>query len=312
MKLKAMILLITLNVLIFSNVYSTQNAHVTTDYSGRIGALVQAPNDTIDPAKTDTTDIDFKNKKIRITENEEGTSIEVKKKEDEDEWENFDEDKEFDFDFEEDESFDLHWAGFEIGMNNYLNNDFSMNLSDENSFMELNTGKSWNVNINFIEYDTRLIGEKFGVGTGMGIEFNDYRFDNRQPIKKDNNQIIPDTSYRQFSPDKAKLTTTYITVPVIFEYQTPAGSDTKFYIAAGIIGGLKLGSHTKVVYDENGDKNKDKNRSDFYLAPFRYGYTVRMGYGFVKVFANYYETALFQKDKGPQLHPFTIGFHISF
>ena len=312
MKLKAITLLMTFYMFMFSHVYSTQNVHFNAVNSGSFEYPEQSPSDTIDPAKTDTTDIDFKNKKIRITENEESTSIEVRKKDESEDWEDFDDDKEFDFDFQEDESFDIHWAGFEMGINNYLNNDFSMNLSDENSFMELNTGKSWNVNINFIEYDTPLIGEKFGVGTGMGIEFNDYRFDNRQPIKKENNQIIPDTSYNQFSPDKAKLTTTYITVPVIFEYQTPAGSDTKFYIAAGIIGGLKLGSHTKVVYDDKGDKNKDKNRSDFYLAPFRYGYTVRMGYGFVKVFANYYETPLFQEGKGPQRHPFTIGFHLTF
>jgi hypothetical protein len=67
-----------------------------------------------------------------------------------------------------------------------------------------------------------------------------------------------------------------------------------------------------VVYEDRGDKNKDKNRSDFFLSPFRYGYTARAGYGFLKIFANYYNTALFEKGKGPQLYPFTIGFMLSF
>ena len=269
----------------------------------------------------DTTLIKFKGKNIRIVEDEDGTHIDVKQKNeetdfDDEDWEHEwnDDDEEFDLDFGEDEDFDVHWAGFEIGLNNYVNNDFSMSLSEANSYMDLNTGKSWNVNLNFIEYDLNLIGKRFGIGTGMGIEFNDYRFDNQLPIKKGDNQIMVDSTYAnpEYNLEKGKLTTTYITVPLIFEYQAQVSKDNKLFFSLGIIGGMKLGSHTKVVYKNDGDKNKDKNRSDFYLSPFRYGYTARVGYGFLKLFANYYEVALFEKDKGPQLHPFTIGFMVSF
>ncbi|MFP4620009.1 MAG: outer membrane beta-barrel protein [Bacteroidales bacterium] len=288
------------------------------------GTYVFAQEDTLEPGKQeDTTYIKFKGKNIRITEDEKGTSIEVKKEEqgwdfEEEEREHHWSDRsdngpDLDWDFGEDKGFDVHWSGFEIGLNNYLNKNFSMSLSEENSYMDLNTGKSWNVNLNFIEYDLALIGEGFGVGTGMGIEFNDYRFDNRLPIKKNDGSVIVDSTYvnRGYNREKAKLTTTYITVPVIFEYQARVGDHNKLFFSAGVIGGMKLGSHTKVIYKDDGDKNKDKNRNDFFLSPFRYGYTVRAGYGFLKIFANYYETTLFEKDKGPQLHPFTIGFMLS-
>ena len=281
-----------------------------------------AVEDTLEPdPQKDTTHIRFKGKNIRITEDEDGTSIEVKKEDeewdfDDEEWEHEWNNKgpDFDWDFGEDEDFDVHWAGFEIGLNNYVNNDFSMSLSEANSYMDLNTGKSWNVNLNFIEYDLNLAGENFGVGTGLGIEFNDYRFDNQMPIKKADNRIVVDSSYSNagYNLEKAKLTTTYITVPLIFEYQTQISNDNKFFISLGMIGGMKLGSHTKVVYKNQGDKNKDKERSDFFLSPFRYGYTFRAGYGFLKVFANYYDVPLFEKNKGPQLRPFTIGFMLSF
>lgn len=279
--------------------------------------------DTVSPKK-DTTEFRFKNKEVRITEDEKGTDIEVRDKEeeewdfDEEGWEHdWDDDNGpgFDFDFGEEDDFDIHWAGFEIGMNNFLNSDFSLNLSEENQFMDLNTGKSWNVNINFIEYDLNLIGERFGLGTGLGLEFNDYRFDNQLPIVKGNGGIEVDSTYAggEYNVEKAKLTSTYITVPLFLEYQVQVGNDnSKFFLGAGIIGGLKLGSHTKVKYDKNGDNKKNKNRSDFYLSPFRYGYTVRAGYGFLKLFANYYDTSLFEPDRGPELHPFTIGFMLSF
>ncbi|MBS3807063.1 MAG: outer membrane beta-barrel protein [Bacteroidales bacterium] len=279
--------------------------------------------DTVSPKK-DTTEFRFKNKQVRITEDEKGTDIEVRDKDekegdfDDGEWDqdrDDDEGPDFDFDFNEGDDFNVHWAGFEIGLNNYLNNEFSLNLSEENQYMDLNTGKSWNVNINFIEYDLNLIGERFGVGTGLGLEFNDYRFDNQLPIEKSNGGIQPDLTYEDpdYNVEKAKLTTTYITVPLIMEYQVQVGKDNnKFFLGAGIIGGLKLGSHTKVKYDKDGDNKKNKNRSDFYLSPFRYGYTVRAGYGFLKLFANYYDTPLFEPGKGPALHPFTIGFMLSF
>jgi len=190
-----------------------------------------------------------------------------------------------------------------------------MSLSEENDYMDLNTGKSWNVNLNLLEYDINLIGKRFGVGTGLGLEFNDYRFDNLLPVDKGPDGVIVDSTYAggEYNVEKAKLTTTYITVPLLFEYQVNVGEDNnKFFLGAGIIGGLKIGSHTKVVYDRNGDEKKNKNRSDFYLSPFRYGYTVRAGYGFLKVFANYYDTPLFESGKGPQIHPFTVGFMLSF
>ena len=317
MKKLTFILLISFSIVLVNITEASVLKSFTTEHG--VAHIEMRVNDTIKPSKKDTskrdtTEINFKKKKITITSDKEGTSIDVKR-EGRKESSEFDNDDESDINFDFGKSrgnFDIHWSGFEFGINNYLNKDFSMNLSEENSFMELNTSKSWNINLNFIEYDVPIIRENFGIGTGMGIEFNDYRFDNLSPIKKADDQIISDTSYNNMNVEKAKLTTTYITVPILFEYQTPVGDDNKFFITAGIIGGIKIGSHTKIVYNEDGDRKKEKNRGDFYLSPLRYGYTLKMGYGFLKVFANYYETTLFQKEKGPELHPFTVGFNISF
>lgn len=313
-------------LVILSLIFTLYGAGYTLGNKPEIRMLnkgIQLQADTVTPGK-DTTEFRFKNKKVRITEDEKGTDIEVH---DEEEDRDFDEedwdhdwnddggDKQFDFDFGESDKFDIHWAGFEIGLNNYMNSNFSMNLSEANRYMDLNTGKSWNVNLNLLEYDVNLIGKRFGIGTGLGLEFNDYRFDNQLPVVKGANGIGVDSSYAEggYHVEKAKLTTTYITVPLIMEYQVKVGdSDNKFFLGAGLLGGLKLGSHTKVKYEKDGDSKKNKNRSDFYLSPFRYGYTVRAGYGFLKLFANYYDTSLFESGKGPELHPFTIGFMLSF
>ena len=43
--------------------------------------------------------------------------------------------------------------------------------------MNLNTGKSWNHNLNFLEYGFGLGTSYVGLVTGMGFEFSNYVFD---------------------------------------------------------------------------------------------------------------------------------------
>jgi hypothetical protein len=108
--------------------------------------------------------------------------------------------------------------------------------------------------------------------------------------------------------EKSKFTTSYLTVPLLLEFQVPAGRRNKrLFISGGVIGGLKIGSHTKVVYKEDGNRKKDKNRGDFNLSPLRYCVTARIGYRALKVFANFYLTPLFQEDTGRELYPFSVG-----
>lgn len=314
-------LILTFIILSFTfNCYSQSMEDKLNELESEVEDTI--PEDTIKSKKKDTTNINFKNKQVRITEDEEGTTIQVKKKDedewdfDDDEWDDFDNDHEgFHLDFMEDEGFDVHWSGFEIGMNNFLNDNYSMSLSEENEYLDLNTGKSWNININFLEYDLNLIGENLGIGTGMGLEMMDFRFDSRVPIKKGTDGIEVDSSYmnNDYNLDKAKLNTTFLTVPLLLEFQAPAKSRNKFFITVGVIGGLKLGSHTKTVYkDESGARQKDKGQSDLYISPIRWGYTARIGYGALKLFGNYYDTGLFEKGKGPKIHPFSVGLMVSF
>ena len=83
-------------------------------------------------------------------------------------------------------------------------------------------------------------------------------------------------------------------------------SKHRIFFSTGVIGGVKIGSSTKVQY-EGTEKGKDKTRNDFNLSQFRYGLTARIGYGGFRVFANYYPTPLFEEGKGPELYPFTVG-----
>lgn len=206
-----------------------------------------------------------------------------------------------------------HWAGFAFGLNNFVDRDFSMSRTDENRFMDLNTGKSWNYNLNLFEQSFGLYSDKIGLVTGLGFAFNNYHFDGNNSITKDSlgNTVSLDYGARGINLEKTKLATTYLNLPLLLEFQLPGPPKKRLYFSLGVVGGLKLGSHTKVIYKLDG-KQKDKIRDDFNLSPLRYAYTARVGYRNLQVYGNYYATPLFEKNRGPELFPIDVGLCLSF
>jgi hypothetical protein len=175
------------------------------------------------------------------------------------------------------------------------------------NFMDLNTDRSWTYGLNMFQHDFGLGTNKVGIVTGLGIEWSNYNFDRDMNIRRDSIGIIQpyDISYLG-SIQKNKLSTTYLNIPLLLEFQIPGGKKS-VYLSGGILGGIKLGSHSKIVYKENGDKKKIKDKDDYNLNSLRYGITVRAGYKGLNLFATYYPTPLFEKNKGPELYPFYVG-----
>jgi hypothetical protein len=196
-----------------------------------------------------------------------------------------------------------HWEGIEFGFNAFDKPDYSMYNAADKDFMSLNQGKSLEFDFNFYELNIGLCKNYVGLVSGMGLSFNNYRFENPYTLKKDQFMTVPQ-SLNPENLSKTKLAITYLNVPLLLEFQIPVNhNEGRLFVNGGIIGGVKIGSHTKVKY---GDK-KDKDRSGFNLNSFKYEATARVGYKDICLFANYSLTPLFQSGKGPELTPFTIG-----
>lgn len=279
----------------------------------------QNPDSTQSADKTDTTHLMLGKKKITIIDNNGETDIKVteRDKDNQDSVEESDtEGSSHDYDNDNDnwkekkhnKSFKGHWDACQIGINSYLSADKSTSLPAEADFMSLNTNKSININLNMAQQSFGLIGRNFGIVTGLGLEFSNYAFDRDMTIDKVNNQIVA-VDLTTLNPYKSKLTTTYLTVPLLIELQSPGDKrSNRFFINAGVVGGVKLGSHTKFKYKEDGDKQVKKNKDDFNLNALRYGFTGRIGIKHLSLYGTYYPVALFEKNKGPELYPFMVGF----
>lgn len=204
--------------------------------------------------------------------------------------------------------FNGHWAGIEMGFNNYTNSDYTMELAPEISYMDLNTNKSWAFALNFMEYELPVVKDYAGFVTGLGLQWNSYAFDNNISLVKNDAGIIVGEVEDVYNFEKNKLNTLFLDVPLIFEFQVPVGQkDKRFHFAAGIVGSVKLSAKTKQVYERNNQVYRDKVKGDYQLSPLRYGATVRFGYQSLKLYANYSLVPLFESGKGPELYPFTVG-----
>ena len=202
-----------------------------------------------------------------------------------------------------------HWAGIEFGFNNYVTSDNNITLPDEINYMTLNSGKSSNFNINFTQLSIGL-ARHIGFVTGLGLNWNNYRFDGNNNIIKGDNNVIEELDPR-LSLKKSKLATVFFTVPLLLEMQLPVHHNN-LSLAAGPIAAAKLGSHTKMVFE---DGHTVKSYGDFSLNMLRYGATARVGYGNFQLYGTYYKTPLFQTGKGPagnDLYPFEVGIAFTF
>lgn len=282
----------------------------TTNVMGRV-EVIESPdqtrvalgrNEVIVVEETgDTVVVGLGSKGVSIVEEEDGVKINT-------------------FDMEEKKStpckkshkkrFQPHWGGVELGLNNFLTHDYSMVLPQGQEYMDLNTGRSWNWNLNIVDFGVGLGTRYVGLVTGLGFEFINYHFDGQSSIMKDPGtgeivEYIP-----SYAPNitKSKMNINYFTAPLLLEFQIPVGrSSDRIHISGGVIGGLKINSNTKIKYIEGGDKSKEKNKGDFNLSPLRWGVTASVGYGPVSLFAKYYMTPLFKEGMGPELYPFTVG-----
>lgn len=202
-----------------------------------------------------------------------------------------------------------HWSGIEFGFNNYVTSKNSLVLPSDIDYMTLHSGKSSNFNINFSQLSLGLT-RHIGFVTGLGLNWNNYRFDGNNNITKGVDgvieELVPDSNL-----EKSKLATLFLTLPFMLEFQLPVDHNN-LSIAVGPIGAMKLGSHTKMVFE---DGQKIKSNGDFSLNMLRYGATARIGYGNFQLYGTYYKTPLFRKGKGPagdDLYPFEVGIALTF
>lgn len=250
-----------------------------------LGASAQEQTTTVKP---DTTRISWGNKKIIIIDEEEDDSIDSSE-----------------FKHKRAQRWN-HFAGLDLGVNGLLTEGNSVDLGQEEQFMDLNYRKSISFAINFMEFYIPVAKEKLGFSTGMGIEFNKYTLDRDVTIASTEDTTIGVVDVTK-DINKNLLKTTMVNVPLFLETNIGKDAAHSFHLAVGGMVSYRLGSKTKQKFEQDGKDHKAKDRTDFNMNDFRFNAVARVGYGDFTLFASYSLTPMFDKDDGPELYPFTVG-----
>jgi hypothetical protein len=124
-----------------------------------------------------------------------------------------------------------------------------------------------------------------------------------------------DSTTRSYS--KNKMTVAYLDLPIEFRFRTKNETGKKFKFALGFKAGVLINKHTKYkgnYVDQNtGTVKTDKVKSHYInnLESFRYGVSARVGYGMYNLMFFYSLSTLFEKDKGPEMFPVSVGISLT-
>lgn len=200
-----------------------------------------------------------------------------------------------------------HWAGMQLGFSWLLSSQGSLYPMGAEDAYRLKLGSSISFAINPFQYSISIVDRRFGVVTGIGFNFNFYRFQGGTTLGMNRDGVFVDSTLLQGGAKVAssKLRTGYFTVPLLLELQSPRrGYWKRFYIAAGVIGGVKMYATTKVRY--NGNRELYHSNA-FFINDVQFATTVRIGLGPMHLYANYYPMGLFEQGRGPTFYPIEFG-----
>ncbi|MCB0507767.1 MAG: porin family protein [Chitinophagales bacterium] len=203
-------------------------------------------------------------------------------------------------------------------MNAIIKKDGGVTVPDDFKLQAFNRG----INVYFM-YDF-LLGKKntgkdrhFSIAPGLGVSSENYYF------KSYGMSWHRDTVTRFYalgdsvSSKKSKLNMTYIDIPIEFRYRSTPNKKTgmSWKVALGFKLGFLVGSKWKYKgedpYAKDGESITFKDIKVANMSKFRYGPTIRGGYGPVSLFCYYSIGSAFSSGKGPKFNPIVFGLSIN-
>ncbi len=192
----------------------------------------------------------------------------------------------------------LYEKNFNIGFDVY--NSFWMGIPENVSQKGLNLGYSV-----YGMYNHRLKTSPFSVAGGVGI--SSISFSSNSVVVDPAAEVITfDTIANDIDYDRSKMVFTYLDIPLELRYKTTKN----FRLAIGLKLGFRLDNHSTYKGDRfDGSevpivlKKKDIANTEKILVTS----ILKVGYKWLNLNFSYSLNKIFELEKGPQIHPFTVG-----
>lgn len=264
---------------------------IIDDNAGTSGANGENNEKRTKDKDGDSVVINLRAKRIVIFDRENNKSVKTKKVYDEEEFK--------------------HWAGLSLGVNGLLTPDATISMTPRNKYLDLNYGRSINVQLNLIQRNFNIYKNYVNLVTGFGVEWRRFMLDNKTNLNADSAftwGVIDSTNTFNFR--KNLFRSTMLQIPILVEFNTNKNPRKAFHIATGVVGQFLVGSRTKQRFERNRDEFEKERKDNYNQNPFVLKAHASVGYSHFTLFGEYSITSLFEKGKGPQLYPFVIGVRV--
>jgi len=166
------------------------------------------------------------------------------------------------------------------------------------------------ISLGYIASTTVARGQKTRLSFDFGIDFSWYNL-----MFEGNNKIVRNQDMINFEPllndeqNEISLEKNKYVLPFVNLSLMPTLSFRRSFIShitAGVYGGYRLGSYSKIVERESDDKTFD--RRNFFANDVRYGLGFELGIRrFPDLFVNYDLNDLYKKNHGPSVKMLSFG-----
>lgn len=205
---------------------------------------------------------------------------------------------------------EAHWAGVDFGFSVLMNENMT-NSFEDNPYWRNDPAKSQVWNLNIMEHKFNFGTPYVGLTTGLGFSFTSVAFNDDYLLSSNADTVfaVVDTVNTY---TKNKLKATYLTVPLLLEFNTSRNNSKNFYLAGGVVGGVRIASKIKRKGEFDGKEFVQKEKGTYGLNPFKADALVRMGYNDWGIFASYSLLPLFEQGKTTEIYPLNFGLSLNF
>lgn len=168
-----------------------------------------------------------------------------------------------------------------------------------------------------VAFGKKKIVKNFSIAPGIGVGSENYYFKNYKLTWHYDSLTRFKPLGDSISSKNSKLNMTYIDIPIELRYRSEPNKKTgmSWKIAVGFKFGFLVGSKWKYKGEDpnkgtNGESVTIKDIGVANMSKFRYGPTIRGGYGPVSIFA-YYSVGSAFSTKGPKMNPIVFGISIN-
>mgnify|MGYP006115207403 FL=1 len=206
---------------------------------------------------------------------------------------------------------DAHWAGVDLGFTVLMNENFNTDFATT-PYWKNDPARSTVWNLNLLEHKFNFGTPFVGLTTGLGFSFTSVAFRDGYIINSSTDSLFAAVdTVNTYS--KNKLKASYLTIPLLLEFNISTNSDKNFYLAAGVVGGVRMTSKIKRNGElADGKEFEEREKGTYSLNPFKLDAALRVGYGSFGIFANYSLLPLFESEKTVEVYPLTFGLSLNF